>query len=164
MSRSYASWYRNQPISSRKRGSDKSGSNVAEEVWNGDATGISRYKHMHDDLGERSACGGSVLARSPRAYECEFRGNLLTLMHGWLTGSKPTGDKLKGDEFQRCYRLRWQPPQIDLHVAATISVKLGQPANGPGGRCSRTTLTGNALVPRRSCIWSFSSAGRGNAG
>ena len=35
------------------------------------------------------------------AYECKFRGNLLTLMHGWLTGSKRTGDKLKGDEFQR---------------------------------------------------------------
>jgi hypothetical protein len=35
------------------------------------------------------------------SYQCGFRGNLLTLMHGWLTGTKPTGDKLKGDEFQR---------------------------------------------------------------
>ncbi|MBI1314488.1 hypothetical protein GC176_24615 [bacterium] len=35
------------------------------------------------------------------AYECQFRGNLLALMHGFLTGSKPTGGKLKGDEFQR---------------------------------------------------------------
>lgn len=35
------------------------------------------------------------------AYECGFRGNLLTLMHGFLTGSKPSGGKLKGDEFQR---------------------------------------------------------------
>lgn len=35
------------------------------------------------------------------AYQCQFRGNLLTLMHGWLTGTKPTGEKLKGDEFQR---------------------------------------------------------------
>jgi hypothetical protein len=35
------------------------------------------------------------------AYQCGFRGNLLTLMHGWLTGRKPTGGKLKGDEFQR---------------------------------------------------------------
>lgn len=35
------------------------------------------------------------------AYACGFRGNLLTLMHGFLTQSKPTGDKLKGDEFQR---------------------------------------------------------------
>lgn len=35
------------------------------------------------------------------AYQCGFRGNLLALMHGWLTGAKPTGDKLKGDEFHR---------------------------------------------------------------
>ena len=35
------------------------------------------------------------------AYQCGFRGNMLTLMHGWLTGTKPTGDKLKGTEFQR---------------------------------------------------------------
>lgn len=35
------------------------------------------------------------------AYQCGFRGNLLTLMHGFLTGAKPTGGKLKGDEFQR---------------------------------------------------------------
>ena len=35
------------------------------------------------------------------AYECGFRGNLLTLMHGFLTTSKPTGGKLKSDEFQR---------------------------------------------------------------
>jgi len=38
------------------------------------------------------------------AYECGFRGNLLTLMHGWLTGQKPAGGKLKGDEFQRVKR------------------------------------------------------------
>ncbi len=35
------------------------------------------------------------------AYECGFRGNLLALMHGFLTNSKPSGGKLKGDEFQR---------------------------------------------------------------
>lgn len=39
------------------------------------------------------------------AYSCKFRGNLLTLMHGWLTGSKPTGGKLKGEEFQRVRNL-----------------------------------------------------------
>lgn len=34
------------------------------------------------------------------AYACnQFRGNMLTLMHGWLTGARPTGDKLKGTEF-----------------------------------------------------------------
>lgn len=35
------------------------------------------------------------------AYQCGFRGNLLTLMHGWLSGHKPTGDRLKGAEFNR---------------------------------------------------------------
>lgn len=39
------------------------------------------------------------------AYQCGFRGNLLTLMHGWLTGQKPTGGKLKGEEFQRVKRV-----------------------------------------------------------
>lgn len=35
------------------------------------------------------------------AYGCQVRGNLLTLMHGWLTAMRPTGDRLKGDEFKR---------------------------------------------------------------
>ena len=39
------------------------------------------------------------------AYQCQFRGNLLTLMHGWPSGQKPTGDKLKGEEFQRMKRV-----------------------------------------------------------
>lgn len=33
------------------------------------------------------------------AYGCQVRGNLLTLMHGWLTQTAPTGGKLKGAEF-----------------------------------------------------------------
>jgi hypothetical protein len=35
------------------------------------------------------------------AYICQVRGNLLSLMHGWLTGTQPTGGKLKGAEFKR---------------------------------------------------------------
>ncbi|MBI2808177.1 MAG: toprim domain-containing protein [Planctomycetes bacterium] len=35
------------------------------------------------------------------AYQCQVRGNLLTLMHGWLNGTLPTGGKLKGEEFKR---------------------------------------------------------------
>src|SRR6202051_4612847 len=35
------------------------------------------------------------------AYGCQVRGNLLTLMHGWLNGSPPAGGKLKGEEFKR---------------------------------------------------------------
>lgn len=39
------------------------------------------------------------------AYQCAFRGNLLTLMHGMLTGSKPVGDKLTGAEFTRVRKI-----------------------------------------------------------
>ena len=35
------------------------------------------------------------------AYGCQVRGNLLTLMHGWLTNNLPSGGKLKGTEFKR---------------------------------------------------------------
>lgn len=35
------------------------------------------------------------------AYGCQMRGNLLSLMHGWLTGNRPSGDRLKGEEFKR---------------------------------------------------------------
>jgi hypothetical protein len=39
------------------------------------------------------------------AYICQFRGNLLSLMHGMLTGSKPSGGKLTGAEFTRIRNL-----------------------------------------------------------
>lgn len=52
------------------------------------------------------------------AYECQCRGNLLTLMHGWITGTKPTGGKLKGEEFQRVKRiLAGQPGSTPQSVA-----------------------------------------------
>jgi hypothetical protein len=35
------------------------------------------------------------------AYDCGFRGNLLKLMHGWLTGAMPPGGNLKGSDFNR---------------------------------------------------------------
>src|SRR5947209_8674282 len=35
------------------------------------------------------------------AYSCQVRGNLLSLMHGWLTGTLPTGGRLKGAEFKK---------------------------------------------------------------
>jgi 5S rRNA maturation endonuclease (ribonuclease M5) len=34
-------------------------------------------------------------------YECHFRGNLIHLMHGWLTGQKPPDGKVRGDDFKR---------------------------------------------------------------
>lgn len=39
------------------------------------------------------------------AYQCQLRGNLLTLMHGWVTGTRPLGEKLKGAEFNRVKQL-----------------------------------------------------------
>lgn len=35
------------------------------------------------------------------AYQCQVRGNLLSLMHGWLTQTLPSGGRLKGEEFKR---------------------------------------------------------------
>lgn len=35
------------------------------------------------------------------AYECHFRGNLIHLMHGWLTGQKPPDGKVRGEDFKR---------------------------------------------------------------
>ncbi len=51
----------------------------------------------------------SVNTENPqKVFQCHayklcngFRGNLLALMHGFLTKSKPSGGKLKGEEFQR---------------------------------------------------------------
>ncbi|MBI1346288.1 toprim domain-containing protein [bacterium] len=45
------------------------------------------------------------------AYGCQFRGNLLTLMHGMLTGAKPTGDKLTGGEFSRVRKVLTGTPE-----------------------------------------------------
>ena len=39
------------------------------------------------------------------AYSCGVRGNLLTLMHGWLKGRLPEGGKLKGGEFNAVKRV-----------------------------------------------------------
>jgi 5S rRNA maturation endonuclease (ribonuclease M5) len=51
------------------------------------------------------------------AYNCQLRGNLLALMHGWLTNTRPTGDKLKGEEFGQVRRVlegrSTPPPQSD---------------------------------------------------
>lgn len=57
-----------------------------------------------DHAGKREL---SVDASNPQkvfcchAYGCQIRGNLLTLMHGWLTNTLPATGKLKGAEFKR---------------------------------------------------------------
>lgn len=48
------------------------------------------------------------------SYSCKFRGNLLTLMHGWLTGAKPTDGKLKGDEFRQVGKV------LSAHAARNV--------------------------------------------
>ncbi len=52
------------------------------------------------------------------AYGCGTRGNLLALMHGWLTGAKPSGGKLKGEEFQQVKRLLASSSISSASVAA----------------------------------------------
>ena len=68
------------------------------------------------------------------AYECGFRGNLLTLMHGFLTASKPTGGKLKSDEFQRVKKVLAgisQPVVSGTALAAGPSKPPAAPSKSP---------------------------------
>ena len=72
------------------------------------------------------------------AYQCGFRGNLLTLMHGFLTQSMPRGGKLKGDEFQRVKRVlagsgepAASPPVRKEPEAAGRAATLPLPLNTP---------------------------------
>jgi len=67
------------------------------------------------------------------AYECGFRSNLLTLMHGFLTSTKPTSGKLKGDEFQRVKKVLAginQPP-VSRKALAAGSSKSPPPSTPP---------------------------------
>jgi len=69
------------------------------------------------------------------AYSCQMRGNLLTLMHGWLTGTRPPNDKLKGEDFKRVrgVLLGQSPPSAQAPVAAPESParKTPPPRNSP---------------------------------
>ncbi len=58
------------------------------------------------------------------AYSCDVRGNLLTLMHGWLTSQRPTGDKLKGVEFNRVKQvLASLTAETSLAATATLATE-----------------------------------------
>ncbi len=65
------------------------------------------------------------------AYQCGCRGNLLTLMHGWLTSAKPTGDKLKGDEFQRVKRVLASTPATQAEASASKEPQVASVAKAP---------------------------------
>lgn len=55
------------------------------------------------------------------SYQCGFRGNLLALMHGWLNGKKPSGDKLRGTEFQRVRDVLADRVKIEAKPTVTTS-------------------------------------------
>ena len=61
------------------------------------------------------------------SYQCGFRGNLLALMHGWLNGKKPTGDKLRGTEFQRVRDVLADRVKIEVKPAVTTTTATSSP-------------------------------------
>jgi hypothetical protein len=66
------------------------------------------------------------------AYGCQLRGNLLTLMHGWLTGTRPIGNKLKGEEFKRVRNV-------------LVGNELGAPLSG-NQQASQTTRSSSSPI------------------
>lgn len=70
------------------------------------------------------------------AYGCQMRGNLLTLMHGWLTGTRPTGDRLKGQEFTQVRDVlsgatsRISLAMVQKPASATVAPK-SEPSRNP---------------------------------
>jgi hypothetical protein len=94
------------------------------------------------------------------AYECQFRGNLLTLMHGWLTGSKPAGDKLKGQEFQRVRNvLAEQAPPVSPSRAMRPTAKADSPPPAPARNVAlvdrRSHEYASCTTSTRSSSWTF---------
>lgn len=108
-----------------------------------------------DHLGKREL---SVNASNPQkvflchAYACnQFRGNMLTLMHGWLTGTRPTGDKLKGAEFAQVRKvLAGQATPVPSPASrADAPVKSSSPASEPLRNvplCESTNLKARELA------------------
>ncbi len=74
------------------------------------------------------------------AYSCGFRGNLLTLMHGFLANSKPTGDKLKGDQFQRVKKVLAGSGEPLASQPAPTRPVAAKPATAPTPLPSNTPL------------------------
>ncbi len=92
-----------------------------------------------DHLGKREiSCDTSNPQKvfACHAYTCQgkTRGNLLTLMHGWLTGTLPTGGKLKGEEFKRVREVLAggaTPTGAPAAAAGHETVKKVEPRNLP---------------------------------
>ena len=65
------------------------------------------------------------------SYQCQFRGNMLALMHGWLNGSKPSDGKLRGAEFQRVRdvlsdRMQVAPQSRAVTTPTNVSVAVAE--------------------------------------
>ena len=93
------------------------------------------------------------------AYQCGFHGNLLTLMHGWLAGSRPIGDKLKGEEFHRVKNVLANGPSSDspaeraasprpaFETASTPSAASSPPLQSPLATTPATVSRPESNVP-----------------
>jgi hypothetical protein len=86
---------------------------------------------LGDHAGKREI---SVDATNPQkvfcchAYGCQVRGNLLSLMHGWLTQTLPAGGRLKGPEFKRVRDVlagAANPPPPDQPTTSSLSREEG---------------------------------------
>ncbi|MFL5330495.1 MAG: toprim domain-containing protein [Gemmataceae bacterium] len=92
------------------------------------------FNCLGDHAGKREL---SVDAGNPQkvfachAYGCQVRGNLLMLMHGWLTGTRPYGDKLKGEEFKRVRNVLAGMPSPDANDAEKPSRKGSEKTSPP---------------------------------
>jgi hypothetical protein len=78
------------------------------------------------------------------SYSCGFRGTLLTLMHGWLTGTKPSGGKLRGSEFRRIARLL---ARQDAPATVRQSHECG-PTNSPAAEIPRNIPLADSPNPK----------------
>ncbi len=97
-----------------------------------------------DHVGKREisvSTEGDKLFRC-HAYSCGFRGNLLKLMHGWLTGTMPPGGNLKGDDFTRVRNVlhgQTTPDQV-AKPSPGRSAKAEQPDEGAPAQKRNTPL------------------------
>ena len=71
------------------------------------------------------------------AYACKFRGNLLTLMHGWLKGSKPASGRMVGADFQRVKKLLAE--KIAAQATATLVERTNAAEQSPAPAPVRNT-------------------------
>jgi 5S rRNA maturation endonuclease (ribonuclease M5) len=72
-------------------------------------------------------------------YECQFRGNLIHLMHGWLTGQRPAEGRVRGEDFKRV-------KAVLLGETTVTPVKAAESAANPA---AAPTAEVEATAPKR---------------